>query len=153
MVACSEEARIFVIALSAISADLIDLVGGKAAGLSRLITAGEQVPDGFCLTTAAFRRHEIPQDEVLAAYHALGDRSVAVRSSATTEDRADASFAGQLDTIVNVSGPDALIKAIDTCWESANSARAVAYRRGVMSRTTCRWPWSSRRWSIRSPPG
>ncbi|SDS86141.1 PEP/pyruvate-binding domain-containing protein [Microlunatus soli] len=119
------------IPLSGITPDLSHLVGGKAAGLGRLIAAGEQVPDGFCLTTHAFRRHAIPRDEVLAAYRAMGSGPVAVRSSATVEDGADASFAGQLDTLVNVSGPDELINAIDSCWASLESGRAVAYRSAV----------------------
>lgn len=121
-----------IVALSAVDEPMIGLVGGKAAGLGRLIDLGENVPDGFCLTTAAFRRGEIPRDEVLAAYRRLGAGRVAVRSSATAEDQPDASFAGQMDTIVNVSGEDELLDAIGTCWESLDSARAIAYRRRAL---------------------
>jgi phosphohistidine swiveling domain-containing protein len=117
-----------VIALSDASADLIDLVGGKAAGLGELIRLGERVPDGFCVTTEAYRLGEIPAAEVVDAYRRLGGGPVAVRSSATAEDLPDASFAGQLDTVLDVTGADALIAAIAKCWDSLHGARAVAYR-------------------------
>jgi phosphohistidine swiveling domain-containing protein len=117
------------VALSEITADMIELVGGKAAGLGDLIRLGERVPEGFCVTTQAYRLGAIPRTEVLAAYERLGDGPVAVRSSATAEDLPDASFAGQQDTVLDVTGPDALFAAIETCWASLHSTRAVAYRR------------------------
>jgi pyruvate,water dikinase len=66
---------------------------------------------------------------VLDAYHALGaDAVVAVRSSATGEDGADASFAGMNATITNVSGDDALLDAVLRCWMSLFSPRVLTYR-------------------------
>jgi pyruvate,water dikinase len=53
---------------------------------------------------------------------------VAVRSSATTEDLADASFAGQQDTFVNVKGEDQLLKSIKKCFASLFTSRATYYR-------------------------
>src|SRR5690606_9877168 len=53
---------------------------------------------------------------------------VAVRSSATAEDLPDASFAGQQDTILNVSGEQALIKACHECFASLWTDRAISYR-------------------------
>jgi len=53
---------------------------------------------------------------------------VAVRSSATTEDLATASFAGQQDTFVNIKGNEALVDAIKRCWASLYTARATYYR-------------------------
>src|SRR5206468_1519482 len=53
----------------------------------------------------------------------------AVRSSATAEDGAVTSFAGQQETILGVSGEAALLDAIERCWASLNTERAVAYRR------------------------
>ncbi|WP_395399812.1 PEP/pyruvate-binding domain-containing protein [Arthrobacter sp. UC242_113] len=53
---------------------------------------------------------------------------VAVRSSATAEDLASASFAGQQDTYLNVTGPDAVAAAVIDCWASLWNARAMAYR-------------------------
>jgi pyruvate,water dikinase len=118
-----------VVALSDVSAGMVALVGGKAAGLGELIRRGERVPPGFCVTTEAHRRGEIPEAAVAAAYERLGGGPVAVRSSATAEDLPDASFAGQQDTFLGVTGIGELIAAIAKCWESLHAERAVAYRR------------------------
>ncbi|HJY43094.1 MAG TPA: PEP/pyruvate-binding domain-containing protein [Propionibacteriaceae bacterium] len=62
-------------------------------------------------------------------YEALGDNeAVAVRSSATAEDLAYASFAGQQDTYLNVMGSVALLDAVRRCWASLWTDRAVSYR-------------------------
>jgi rifampicin phosphotransferase len=62
-------------------------------------------------------------------YHALGENApVAVRSSATAEDLAYASFAGQQDTYLNVIGSAALLDAVRRCWASLWTDRAVSYR-------------------------
>lgn len=68
--------------------------------------------------------------ELGAAYGSLGSRdlAVAVRSSATAEDLASASFAGQQDTYLNVRGAEALAAAVTDCWASLWTARAIAYR-------------------------
>ncbi|MGW5558298.1 PEP/pyruvate-binding domain-containing protein [Micromonospora sp. NPDC003944] len=122
-----------VIALSEVTAALTDLVGGKAAGLGELIRHGEQVPDGFCVTTEAHRVGVVPVAEVVAAYERLGAGPVAVRSSATAEDLPDASFAGQQDTVLDVTGSAELVAAIEKCWDSLHGDRATAYRdaRGI----------------------
>ncbi|MDI1451911.1 PEP/pyruvate-binding domain-containing protein [Polyangium sp. 6x1] len=67
------------------------------------------------------------------AYRELGAPRVAVRSSATAEDLADASFAGQHETFLDVAGEDELLRALRRCWASLWSARALGYRaaRGV----------------------
>jgi pyruvate,water dikinase len=109
-------------------ASVAGLVGGKAAALGELIRLGERVPAGFCVTTEAYRLGEIPQAEIADAYERLGGGPVAVRSSATAEDLPDASFAGQLDTFLNVTGSAELIAAVRKCWDSLHSARATAYR-------------------------
>lgn len=68
-------------------------------------------------------------DEIQEAYRSLGDCvRVAVRSSATSEDLADASFAGQQETFLGVHGEKALLQAIRQCWASLWSPRAVHYR-------------------------
>ena len=71
--------------------------------------------------------------ELRDAYHRLEsgagrEAAVAVRSSATAEDLASASFAGQQDTYLNVRGSDALTEAVISCWASLWTARAMAYR-------------------------
>lgn len=56
------------------------------------------------------------------------DAWVAVRSSATAEDMAGASFAGQMRTILNVKGDSQLLLNIKKCWASLYTARAMFYR-------------------------
>ncbi len=70
---------------------------------------------------------------ILAAYARLERGPVAVRSSATAEDLADASFAGQQDTYLNVDGDEPLLDAVRRCWASLWTARAMSYRarRGI----------------------
>ncbi|MEO3799781.1 PEP/pyruvate-binding domain-containing protein [Nonomuraea sp. B1E8] len=116
------------IQLSQIDASMIDLVGGKAAGLGEMIRAGERVPDGFCVTVEAYVTGDVPETELVDAYERLGGGKVAVRSSATAEDLPQASFAGQQDTYLNVEGRQALIDAVRRCWDSLHTERAVAYR-------------------------
>ena len=53
---------------------------------------------------------------------------VAVRSSATTEDLAEASFAGQQDTFLNVKGKTELLESVKKCFASLFTARATYYR-------------------------
>ncbi|WOP20173.1 rifamycin-inactivating phosphotransferase [Raineyella sp. LH-20] len=61
----------------------------------------------------------------------------AVRSSATAEDLPTASFAGQQDTYLNVSGADAVLRDIRRCWASLFTDRAISYRlrHGIDHRT------------------
>ena len=59
----------------------------------------------------------------------LGEQAVyAVRSSATAEDLPTASFAGQQDTYLNVTGPAAILQHVSRCWASLFTERAVTYR-------------------------
>lgn len=57
-----------------------------------------------------------------------GDVSFAVRSSATAEDLADASFAGQQETLLNVQGLDSLLDALRHVFASLYTDRAISYR-------------------------
>lgn len=66
--------------------------------------------------------------EIHQAYAQLGRGAVAVRSSATAEDLAEASFAGQQDTFLNIEGEDAVVLAVQRCWASLFEARAIFYR-------------------------
>ena len=54
---------------------------------------------------------------------------MAVRSSATAEDGAVASFAGQQETILGVQGEQEVVVAVGRCWASLDTERAVAYRK------------------------
>lgn len=72
--------------------------------------------------------------EIRRAYQNLSVRarqpnvSVAVRSSATAEDLPDASFAGQQETFLNVSGESELLAACRKCYASLFTDRAISYR-------------------------
>jgi pyruvate,water dikinase len=77
---------------------------------------------------AEVRVPAVVKDAVLSAWREPGgERSFAVRSSATVEDAAGMSFAGQFESILNVHGADALLDAIKTCWLSLFSERALIY--------------------------
>jgi pyruvate, water dikinase len=84
-----------------------------------------------------FGASEFPDDIASAirdAYAELGKRyetddvDVAVRSSATAEDLPDASFAGQQDTYLNVTGADDLLAYCRDCYASLFTDRAISYR-------------------------
>jgi pyruvate,water dikinase len=68
--------------------------------------------------------------EIMQAYKELGEECVyvAVRSSATAEDLAGASFAGQYETFLDVIGEDSLLDAVIRCWASMWTARVTMYR-------------------------
>ena len=74
-------------------------------------------------------------DEITAAYERLGREAgrdqveVAVRSSATAEDLPEASFAGQQESYLMVTGPSAVLDAVRSCFASLYNARAISYRR------------------------
>jgi pyruvate,water dikinase len=85
----------------------------------------------------AFLTKEIPDDlkkELVTAYRKLGkklgqkDVSVAVRSSATAEDAPTASFAGQMETYLNVRGEEELLKSIRLSMQSLFTDRSIFYR-------------------------
>lgn len=111
----------------------VDLVGGKGLSLGLMAAAGLPVPPGFCITTHAYRNANAQVNDALRqalaeAYRSLGGGVVAVRSSATSEDGTAASFAGQQETILGVEGEGALKDAVERCWRSLHTERAVAYR-------------------------
>ncbi|MGK5171191.1 PEP/pyruvate-binding domain-containing protein [Geodermatophilus sp. CPCC 205761] len=157
--------------------DDVPAAGGKGASLGELIRAGIRVPDGFVVTTAAFRAAVAALDlgsrvtvldpsdgdavaaactelrsivesaplpaevaeAVTVAYARLAgecgqpDLPVAVRSSATSEDSAEASFAGLQDTYLWVRGADSVLTHVRRCWASLYSVESVTYRlrRGI----------------------
>jgi pyruvate,water dikinase len=120
----------------------IAAVGAKMARLAELARAGVDVPRWFAVTVDAYRRQctEAGPDEqvippvraaIVDAYRKLsagGARRVAVRSSATGEDSADASFAGMFHTVLGVSGTERVVAAVQECWRSLDSPHACAYR-------------------------
>jgi pyruvate, water dikinase len=76
--------------------------------------------------------HDDLHRALVAAYMSLcagkSDLPVAVRSSATSEDSADASFAGMQDSFLWVMGVEAVITAVKRCWTSLYSVESITYR-------------------------
>jgi pyruvate,water dikinase len=88
----------------------------RAATDVRAMVDAEPVPDWLA-------------QAIVEAYRELGeDVPVAVRSSATAEDTAAASFAGMNETFLNVRGDDGVVEAVRRCWSSLFGARTVFYR-------------------------
>ena len=73
------------------------------------------------------------REAILSAYERLSARlgrepELAVRSSATAEDLPEASFAGAAETFLNVRGGEGLLRAVQTCYASLFTDRAISYR-------------------------
>ncbi len=80
-----------------------------------------------------FMQGEMPpgfRENIIRAYKQLigEDVAVAVRSSATAEDLPNASFAGQHESYLNIKGEVQLVKAIQKCFASLYTDRAIKYR-------------------------
>ena len=127
--------------------DALDIAraGAKAAVLARMRRAGFPVPDGVVVLADALRAQldASGDDELLAAPMDPGLRQalvsagdglaapLAVRSSGIDEDGAQASHAGQYDTVLNVRGDDELVDAVRACWASGLSSVVRSYRTSV----------------------
>jgi len=81
-----------------------------------------------------FLKAQMPLDvkqAIINAYKKLGDDNdvaVAVRSSSTAEDLPQASFAGQHESYLNISGEEDVVKAVQKCFASLYTDRAIKYR-------------------------
>ena len=68
------------------------------------------------------------KNKIIKIYRQLNNKFVAIRSSATLEDSENASWAGELESYLNIS-EDNLIERIKDCWKSLFSGRAIQYRK------------------------
>ncbi|MGE3913949.1 MAG: PEP/pyruvate-binding domain-containing protein, partial [Chloroflexota bacterium] len=115
-----------------------------AAGVQEHLTALAGVPAEQADTPATVRHLDAVRAAMLAipvasavanaigqllAQDDLAGVPLAVRSSATAEDSAEASFAGIHESVLNVTGLDAVLAAIRECYASVWTSRALAYRR------------------------
>lgn len=108
--------------------------GGKGATLARLYQAGYPVPDGFVILPVAFDADELTP---LARVHVQAglarlrrgrpNAAFAVRSSATSEDSALASFAGEFETVLDAQTEEGVYAAIAAVRRSRHSERVQAY--------------------------
>ena len=103
---------------------------GLAGTIASALRHGED--DASKTIGEAMRFAPLPEevrDELVAAYGAIGEPPVAVRSSALGEDSRDATFAGQQESFLWVRGFEHLCDAVRDCWASLYTPRAIAYRR------------------------
>lgn len=110
------------------------LAGGKGRTLARLFQAGYRVPPGLVVLASAFAGDVlVPEawERIAAGLARLrAERpgcAFAVRSSALAEDSAQASFAGEFETVLNVRDDDAVRAAIDTVRRSRHAERVAQY--------------------------
>src|SRR5947207_6070310 len=131
----------------------VRLAGGKGASLAAMTAEDLPVPPGFVIPAymleqsvhterlrelvevhdykeaqALVHQVEPPREAIIACYERLGGGKVAVRSSACAEDSETASYAGQQETYLNVSGGDEVCARVVDCWASFFSERALFYR-------------------------
>lgn len=98
--------------------------GGKGAALAKLGEAGFEVPAWFAVPPEA----KWTSDDLTSALATLGDGPFAVRSSATMEDGAGHSFAGQFETFLEVPAAE-VARRIDDVRESAKREAVLTYCR------------------------
>lgn len=129
----------FVITTAAFDAciDALERVTPLRALVERLDVADLDALDACSASLRArVEAAPLPEDlsaEIGAAHARLcaddADAAVAIRSSATTEDAADASFAGLQDTYLWVKGVEQTLRMVRRCWASLYSAPSLSYRR------------------------
>ena len=116
---------VFSSAVSEISGRIREMLVGTVGGdYQAVVKASEAV-------RRLFEDVEIPSrtlDEIRQAYGALAAGAVSVRSTATDEDLAEASFAGQYETYLNVLSLDEVVEKLQRVWSSAYSPQAITYR-------------------------
>jgi pyruvate,water dikinase len=110
------------------------IYGSKAVGLGEAAREGLPLPPGVALSgdivEAVASGENSAIEEVVAVARDL-PVPLAVRSSAVDEDGAEASFAGQHLTLLNIASTDAINDAVREIWWSANSDSAITYRQRV----------------------
>lgn len=118
------------------------LAGGKGRTLARLYRAGYPVPDGFVVLPAAFAGDDLAPDAwplVQAQLARLRRQDTgaafAVRSSALVEDSAQASFAGEFETVLDVHADEEIRQAIHAVRRSRHAPRVKAYTDAVADST------------------
>ncbi|GAB3132620.1 hypothetical protein GCM10027289_21110 [Tsukamurella serpentis] len=121
-------------AWSVLGTDVFDAYAGTALpGLIDALAAAEDeaaAQRGAADIRAAILAGDLPgslRELIARAYREAGGGAIAVRSSTTAEDGAQASYAGQFDTFLNVDGIEEVIAAVRRCWASAFSERSITY--------------------------
>ena len=111
--------------IGALSGDVAEIA--RVAARFRALVTGAALPAE--VTAEIEAGYADLADERSADGQAAGEPDVAVRSSATVEDSAEASFAGLQDTYLGVRGAAAVLDHVRRCWASLYNDESVAYRR------------------------
>ena len=112
--------------LSALPATDLDAIARAAAAFrSRIAAAPLPSSVALAITSGYAALGAVPDAAVLAA----AEPDVAVRSSATMEDSAAASFAGLQDSYLGVAGASGVLDHVRRCWASLYNDESVTYRR------------------------
>lgn len=108
--------------------------GGKGGMLAKMFQGGYLVPEGFVILPSAFQGEKLNEkawNEILRLLNAIRKNKegslFAVRSSALSEDSAQASFAGEFETVLNVGTDKEIQEAIYAVFRSRESERVKAY--------------------------
>ncbi|TNB76271.1 phosphoenolpyruvate synthase [Arthrobacter sp. BB-1] len=122
-----DTAPALILGLNQVDGSMLPLVGGKAANLGELMAAGLPVPEGFCLTTAAYREAtRTVQDGVLAE---LGSRQAALRPGTPGRDAELAVLAGRArESIRAIPVPPRIVAAVEQAYAALGTAAPVAVR-------------------------
>jgi pyruvate,water dikinase len=114
--------------------ELQAFAGGKGGMLARMFQGGYPVPEGFVVLPSAFQGEKLIKEawnEILVFLNAIRKNNegalFAVRSSALSEDSAQASFAGEFETVLNVKTDEKVREAIYTVFRSRQSERVKVY--------------------------
>lgn len=110
-------------------------IGGKGAGLVRLLSAGLEVPEAWVIPATVSlddsARSQCAEQELPAWWAEVSaqypDAVWAVRSSAVAEDLEGASFAGVYETVLGVDSAAELAVAVKHCWAAIDESRATSY--------------------------
>lgn len=114
--------------------ELRALAGGKGGMLSRMYQSGYPVPEGFVILPTAFQGDQLNNqawEKIKVNLDAIRknniDAAFAVRSSALSEDSAQASFAGEFETVLNIKADEEIFDAIYRVYQSRESERVKVY--------------------------
>lgn len=104
--------------------DYLETAGGKARGLDKLVREGFNVAPGFVLIGVI---GDDDLENVASYFLKSGLGKVAVRSSATAEDGADFSYAGQFKTFLNIDNVENFKDAVSECIKSLSDGPGKSY--------------------------
>ena len=117
-----------------LSSDLQPLGGGKGGSLAKLYQSSFPVPEGFVISASAFAEDRLlpeawrqVRDHLDLLRAGDGEQAFAIRSSALSEDSEQASFAGEFESRLNLSGDEEIQDAIQQVYRSRHAEKVQVY--------------------------